>query len=82
MAAPHVTGVFALLAQQEPTLCPSQYVDALLERAALQLEQDVSQHVAALARLVEPGVMVVLGGLVGGLVVALYLPLFQLGQVL
>jgi type IV pilus assembly protein PilC len=57
-------------------------LDTLLERAAQQLEQDVSQHVAALARLVEPGVMVVLGGLVGGLVVALYLPLFQLGQVL
>ncbi len=33
MAAPHVTGTLALLAQQQPSLCPSQYVDALLERA-------------------------------------------------
>jgi len=32
--------------------------------------------------LMEPTVMVVLGGLIGGLVVALYLPIFQLGQVL
>jgi len=32
--------------------------------------------------LMEPTVMVVLGGLISGLVVALYLPIFQLGQVL
>lgn len=57
-------------------------LDTLLERAAQQLEHDVSLRVAALSRLVEPSVMVVLGGLVGGLVIALYLPLFQLGQVL
>jgi len=31
---------------------------------------------------VEPSLMVMMGGLVGGLVIALYLPLFQLGQVL
>jgi type IV pilus assembly protein PilC len=57
-------------------------LDALLERTAQQLEHEVTRRVAALSRLVEPSVMVVLGGLVGGLVVALYLPLFQLGQVL
>jgi type IV pilus assembly protein PilC len=57
-------------------------LDVLLERAAQQLEHEVSQRVGALARLVEPGLMVVLGGVVGGLVIALYLPLFQLGQIL
>lgn len=57
-------------------------LDTLLERAAQQLEHDLARRVAALARLVEPALMVVLGGLVGGLVIALYLPLFQLGQVL
>ena len=57
-------------------------LDVLLERAAEQLEHDVARRVAALARLVEPTLMVVLGGLVGGLVIALYLPLFQLGQML
>lgn len=57
-------------------------LDPLLERAALQLEHDVAQRVAALSRLVEPCLMVMLGGVVGGLVIALYLPLFQLGQAL
>jgi len=57
-------------------------LDTLLERAAQQLEHDLARRVAALSRLVEPALMVVLGGLVGGLVIALYLPLFQLGQVL
>lgn len=33
MAAPHVAGVLALLGQQQPSLCPTQYVDAVLERA-------------------------------------------------
>ena len=33
MAAPLVSGVLALLGQQQPTLCPSQYVDAVIERA-------------------------------------------------
>jgi type IV pilus assembly protein PilC len=57
-------------------------LDILLERAAQQLEHEVAQRVGALARLVEPSLMVVLGGVVGGLVIALYLPLFQLGQML
>ena len=57
-------------------------LDVLLERAAQQLEHDLAQRVAALSRLVEPALMVGLGGLVGGLVIALYLPLFQLGQIL
>jgi type IV pilus assembly protein PilC len=57
-------------------------LDVLLERAAQQLEHDVAQRVGAVSRLVEPALMVVLGGLVGGLVIALYLPLFQLGQIL
>ena len=54
----------------------------LLERGAQHLEHDVAQRVGAVSRLVEPALMVVLGGLVGGLVIALYLPLFQLGQIL
>lgn len=33
MAAPHVSGVVALLAQQQPGLCPQQYVDAVIERS-------------------------------------------------
>ena len=33
MAAPHVSGALALLGQQQPSLCPSQYVDALIDRS-------------------------------------------------
>ncbi len=57
-------------------------LDHMLERAAQQLEQEVELRMAQLSRLIEPSLMVVLGGVVGGLVVALYLPMFQLGQVL
>ena len=57
-------------------------LDTLLDRAAQQLENEVARRVAVLSRLVEPSLMVMLGGLVGGLVIALYLPLFQLGQIL
>ena len=57
-------------------------LETLLEQMAQQLEHEVAQRVAALSRMVEPSLMVMMGGLVGGLVIALYLPLFQLGQVL
>jgi type IV pilus assembly protein PilC len=36
--------------------------------------------VAALASLMEPMIMVVLGTLIGGMVIAMYLPIFKLGQ--
>jgi type II secretory pathway component PulF len=39
-------------------------------------------QIDGMTQLIEPLMVVVLGGLVGGLVVALYLPVFQLGQVL
>lgn len=39
MAAPHVAGVVALLAQQQPGLCPSQLVDAIIERSAKNVIQ-------------------------------------------
>ena len=55
---------------------------SLLEKAALDLEQDLSHQVQAMTQLIEPLMVVVLGGLVGGLVVALYLPVFQLGQIM
>jgi type II secretory pathway component PulF len=38
--------------------------------------------VHTLTQLIEPLMVVVLGGLVGGMVIALYLPVFQLGQVM
>ena len=54
----------------------------LLEKAALDHESILSHQVEALTQLIEPLMVVVLGVLVGGLVVALYLPVFQLGQIM
>ena len=44
-------------------------------------EDEVDEAVAALASLMEPLIMVVLGVIIGGLVVAMYLPIFKLGAV-
>jgi type IV pilus assembly protein PilC len=54
-------------------------LDAMLSKVADFFEQEVDDAVEALASLMEPMIMVVLGGLIGGLVVAMYLPIFKLG---
>jgi type IV pilus assembly protein PilC len=41
----------------------------------------VDDMVAGLSSLMEPIIIVVLGGLIGGIVVSMYLPIFKLGQV-
>lgn len=56
-------------------------LDQMLEKTAAHYEQDVDNTVNHLSTLLEPFIMVVLGVLIGGLVMALYLPIFQLGQV-
>lgn len=56
-------------------------LDQMLEKTAEYFEQEVDTTVAQLSTLLEPFIMVVLGLLIGGLVMALYLPIFQLGQV-
>ena len=56
-------------------------LDAMLDRAAEQFEAQVADAVDQLATLIEPLMMAVLGVLVGGLVIAMYLPVFQLGNV-
>ena len=56
-------------------------LDDMLDKAANHFETGVTRSVAQLSVLVEPFLMVVLGLLVGGMVLALYLPIFQLGQV-
>jgi len=57
-------------------------LDALLAKAAEYHERAVDEQVAGLSTLLEPVIIVVLGGIIGGMVVAMYLPIFQLGQVL
>jgi len=56
-------------------------LDAMLGKVADFYEAEVDDAVEALSSLMEPLIMVVLGTLVGGLVVAMYLPIFKLGQV-
>ena len=56
-------------------------LDHMLEKTAAHYEREVDNMVARLSTLLEPFIMVVLGLLIGGLVMALYLPIFQLGQV-
>jgi type IV pilus assembly protein PilC len=56
-------------------------LDAMLGKVADFFEEEVDEAVAGLASLMEPLIMVVLGVLIGGLVIAMYLPIFKLGSV-
>ena len=57
-------------------------LDNMLAKTAAIYEQEVDDAVAGLSSLLEPLIMVVLGVLVGSLIVAMYLPIFQLGSVI
>ena len=54
-------------------------LDSMLGKVADFFEAEVDDAVEALASLMEPIIMVVLGTLIGGLVVAMYLPIFKMG---
>lgn len=56
-------------------------LDSMLGKVAGFFEDEVDEAVAALASLMEPLIMVVLGVLIGGMVIAMYLPIFKLGAV-
>jgi len=56
-------------------------LDAMLFKVADYYEQEVNNDVDALASLIEPMIMVVIGVLVGGMVIGMYLPIFKLGAV-
>ncbi|MDF3823012.1 type II secretion system F family protein, partial [Leptospira sp. 96542] len=56
-------------------------IDAMLTKAADFLESEVADLVSGLSSLLEPLIVLVLGLVIGGIVVALYLPIFQLGQI-
>ncbi|HUQ29483.1 MAG TPA: type II secretion system F family protein [Usitatibacter sp.] len=55
-------------------------LDSMLSKVADFFEQEVDEAVESLSSLMEPMIMVVLGGLIGGIVVAMYLPIFKMGQ--
>jgi type IV pilus assembly protein PilC len=55
-------------------------LDGMLGKVADFYEQEVDDAVEALSSLMEPMIMVVLGTLIGGMVIAMYLPIFKMGQ--
>jgi len=57
-------------------------LDAMLKKVAEFYEDEVDTAVANLTALMEPVIMVVLGVILGGLVISMYLPIFQLGSLI
>jgi len=76
------TGVFPNMVVQMVAIGEeSGSIDAMLSKVADIYEQQVDDAVDGLSALLEPLIMSVLGVLVGGLIIAMYLPIFQLGNV-
>ncbi len=76
------TGVFPAMALQMTAIGEeSGALDAMLEKVAIYYEDEVDNAVDGLTSMMEPLIMAVLGVLIGGLIIAMYLPIFQLGQV-
>lgn len=76
------TGVFPSMVIQMIAIGEeSGSIDAMLSKVADIYEQEVDDAVDGLSALIEPLIMSVLGVLVGGLIIAMYLPIFQMGAV-
>ena len=87
------TGTQLQVAMRETGLFPNMVVqmvsigeesgalDSMLGKVADWYEQEVDDAVDALTSLLEPLIMAVLGVIIGGLVIAMYLPIFKMGQV-
>ena len=76
------TGIFPNMVVQMVAIGEeSGALDAMLGKVADWYEQEVDDAVDALTSLLEPIIMAVLGVIIGGLVIAMYLPIFKMGQV-
>jgi len=76
------TGTFPTMAVQMTAIGEeSGALDEMLGKVATFYEDEVDNMVDGLTSLMEPMIMAVLGVLVGGLIIAMYLPIFQLGSV-
>ncbi len=60
----------------------SSMLDKMLEKIADIYENDIDQWISHVGSLTEPLIIVILGVLIGGLVIAMYLPIFKLGNIL
>ena len=77
------TGIFPSMALQMVSIGEeSGALDAMLDKVATHFENEVDNAVDGLTSMMEPLIMAVLGVLVGGLIIAMYLPIFQLGSVI
>src|SRR5687768_6014344 len=86
------TGTSLTVAMQNTNVFPSMVIqmvsigeetgalDGMLSKVADFFEAEVDDAVEALSSLMEPMIMVVLGTLIGGMVIAMYLPIFKMGQ--
>ena len=86
------TGTSLTVAMQNSNVFPSMVIqmvsigeesgalDGMLSKVADFFEAEVDDAVEALSSLMEPLIMVVLGTLIGGMVIAMYLPIFKMGQ--
>ncbi len=76
------TGVFPNMMIQMTSIGEeSGALDEMLDKAAEFYEEEVDNAVDNLTALMEPMIMVVLGVLIGGLIIAMYLPIFKMGSV-
>ncbi|MBN1128525.1 MAG: type II secretion system F family protein, partial [Chitinispirillaceae bacterium] len=57
-------------------------VDELLRKAAEFYEREIRNTVDSLAAIIEPFLIIILGGIVGGILICLYLPVFSMGKLL
>lgn len=81
-ASMQTTGVFPTMVTQMCAIGEeSGSLDAMLGKAAEFYEDEVDEAVKGLSTLMEPFIIVVLGVLIGGIVVSMYLPIFKLGAV-
>jgi type IV pilus assembly protein PilC len=76
------TGVFPTMVLQMAAIGEeSGSLDHMLGKAAEFYEEEVDEMVKGLSSLMEPFIIVILGTLIGGIVVSMYLPIFKLGSV-
>lgn len=82
-SAMQATGIFPPMLLQLASIGEeSGSLDRMLGKAAEFYENEVDEMVKGLSSLMEPFIIVFLGGLIGGIVFAMYLPIFKLGQVI
>jgi len=80
--AMRATGVFPLTVLQPIAVAEeSGALDTMLTDLAALNDQQIDKHIAMLTAIAEPLIIILLGALIGGLVIAMYLPIIELGNV-